>query len=243
MGKSGLGEGGRARSDIAKLNGARLVVCSETSERGYLREADVKRLTGREKITARAPYAPKDMEFYPTWQLCMATNHLPEIRGDDDGIWRRLAYIEFPRNFDTDPELEKDIYLEDKLARELPGILNWLIKGYQDSLKTGLLIPRRVEAVLMQQRTDADLIGLWAEESLIPEEGASVWVQDCFFNLKASLESVRMTDRLPTPKMFTMSLKKKFGNAIREGGQRRKKLHGYRLATADDLEELDPFAI
>ena len=243
MGKSGLGEGGRARSDIAKLNGARLVVCSETSERGYLREADVKRLTGREKITARAPYAPKDMEFYPTWQLCMATNHLPEIRGDDDGIWRRLAYIEFPRNFDKDPDVKKDIYLEDKLARELPGILNWLLKGYQDSLRDGLLIPRRVEAVLMQQRSDADLIGIWAEESLIPEAGASVWVQDCFFNFKASLESVRMSDRLPTPKMFTMSLKKKFGDAVREASQRRKKLHGYRLATADDLEDIDPFAI
>ena len=236
MGKSGLGDGGRARSDIAKLNGARLVVCSETSEAGYLREADIKRLTGREKITARAPYAPKDLEFYPTWQLCMATNHVPEIRGDDDGIWRRLAYIEFPRNFDKDPTVKKDIYLQDKLMKELPGIFNWLLKGYQDSLKYGLAVPRRVESLLMQQRTDADLVGLWADDMLVPDEESSVWVQDCFASFNSFLESARMRDRAISQVKFTTRLKKKLGDAIREAGQRRRKVFGYRLATADDME-------
>lgn len=241
MGKSGLGEGGRARSDIAKLNGARLVVCSETSEMGYLREADIKRLTGREKITARAPYAPRDVEFYPTWQLCMATNHVPEVRGDDDGIWRRLAYIEFPRNFDRDPKLKKDIYLEDKLQRELPGILNWLIKGYQDSLKYGLSVPKRVEALLMQQRTDADLVAQWVDDMLVPDEESTIWVQDCFASFNAFLESARMRDRALTRNKFTMRLKTKLGAAVREVGSRRKKVYGYRFVTTEDLD-VDPFS-
>lgn len=242
LGKSGLGEGGRARSDIAKLNGARLVVCSETSQTGFLREADIKRLTGREKITARAPYAPKDTEFYPTWQLCMATNHIPEVRGDDDGIWRRLAYIEFPRNFDKDPTVKKDIYLEDKLSRELPGIFNWLMRGYQDSLQHGLQVPKRVETLVMQQRTDADFVAQWVDQMLVPEPDSSIWVNDCFCSFEVFLDSARMKDRMPSKKSFTQSLQKKLGDAVKEASQRRKKLIGYRLATADDFEENDPFA-
>ena len=59
----------------------------------------------------------------------MAGNHKPVIRGDDDGIWRRLQLIPFT---ETIPEAERDPRLPDKLLAELPGILNWALQGCRD---------------------------------------------------------------------------------------------------------------
>lgn len=241
LGKSGLGEGGKSRSDIAKMNGTRLVVCSETSELGCLREADIKRLTGREKISARSPFSKYEAEFRPTWQLCMATNYAPEIRGDDDGIWRRLAYIQFPRNFDKDPTIKKDIDLESKLEKELPGILNWLLKGYQRSMYGDLPTPKRVEALLLKQRSDSDLISQWLDEMLVPEEGSTMWVQEAFANFNQFLRALKMENRAISQNRFTTRLKKRIPEAIVDGAQRKKKIVGYRLATAEDFDE-DPFS-
>ena len=50
----------------------------------------------------------------------------PGIRGTDDGIWRRVRLIPFTVQI---PDASRDLHLPDKLATELPGVLQWALEG------------------------------------------------------------------------------------------------------------------
>lgn len=236
FGRSGLGSAGRARADVVKLIGARLVVCSETDELSQLREADVKRMSGRDVIVARTPYAVDEIAFMPTWLLCVATNHLPEIKGDDDGIWRRVLDVEFPLNFERDPRFPKDIHLTEKLEKELPGILNWLLKGYQQYLAEGLQIPQFLLEKTKEYRNELDTVLCWLETYCEPSEGDCISLSDCYTSFVHMLKS-RGESSIMTQTAFTRRLVKK----VPTNGIRKQKgfrhLIDYRLKTADDFDD------
>ena len=76
-------------------------------------------------ISARPLYG-NWVDFIPVGKILLTTNNRPEIRGSDDGIWRRIREIPFNRQF---TEAEQDKELMAALLQELPGILNWAIEG------------------------------------------------------------------------------------------------------------------
>lgn len=129
-----------ATHDLARLEGARVVVSNESNEGERLDESLLKSLTGNDTIVARYLYG-SEFEFTPKFKLWMATNHKPIIRGTDKGIWRRLIVIPFKY---TIPDDQVDKHLEQKLEQELPAILNWTIDGYYEWRKNGLQIPQIV---------------------------------------------------------------------------------------------------
>ena len=53
-------------------------------------------------------------------------NDKPDVRGRDEGIWRRFRLAPFTAHFDTEA---KDPELPEKLRDELPGILSWALDG------------------------------------------------------------------------------------------------------------------
>ena len=118
---------GAARSDVARLKGARFVTLEEGDQGATLDEGLVKQMTGGNTITARFQYG-KEFEFRPEFKLVEATNHLPKIHGTDVGIWRRIRLVPFTQSI---PEEKQDILLPQKLEAELPGILNWALDGLQ----------------------------------------------------------------------------------------------------------------
>jgi putative DNA primase/helicase len=90
--------------------------------------------------------------------LLIAGNHKPTIRGRDQGIWRRIRLIPFEV---TIPPEERDKNLPVKLRAELPGILNWAIKGCQAWQKSGLAQPKLVTDAVSDYREEMDLLGQW----------------------------------------------------------------------------------
>ena len=52
-------------------------------------------------------------EFTPSHLLIMVTNHRPQVRGTDEGIWRRLRLVPFEVII---PLAEQDPHLPNKLA-------------------------------------------------------------------------------------------------------------------------------
>jgi putative DNA primase/helicase len=129
-----LKRGDGPRYDVARLEGARLVLTSEITASGQLDEALVKLMTGGDKITARRLYCEEE-EYYSTYKIVLRTNHMPRISGVDHAIWRRLKPIPFN---ETIPEKEQDKKLGQKLLAELPGILAWAVRGCLDWQKNGL---------------------------------------------------------------------------------------------------------
>ena len=157
-------------NDIARLQGARMVSASETDIGGRLAEGTVKAMTGGDKLIARELYKPW-FEFQPAFTPWLTTNHLPEIRGTDHGIWRRIRVIPFRATF---TEEQQDKTLGAKLRAELPGILNWLVDGVRDWMaRGGLDEPPSVRAATNEYRTDLDTVGLWIDECC--DTGPTQW--------------------------------------------------------------------
>jgi putative DNA primase/helicase len=62
------------------------------------------------------------------------------------------------------PDEEKDLKLLEKLLQELPGILNWAIKGCLEWQKTGLGTPRAVLDATAEYQEEEDELGEFIAE-------------------------------------------------------------------------------
>jgi len=115
-------------NDVAALKGARFVSASETDEGKRLAEAKIKALTGGDELPARFMRG-EFFTFRPQFKLWLATNHKPEVRGTDHGIWDRIRMIPFAVRI-ADGEVDRK--LSQKLRQELPGVLAWAVRGCLD---------------------------------------------------------------------------------------------------------------
>jgi putative DNA primase/helicase len=146
--------------ELVRLAGARLVCMGETEDGQQLAESRIKQMTGGDAITARALHCAP-FEFVPSFKLILSGNHRPVIRGDDDGIWRRIELVPFTV---TIPPEQRDKNLPDRLRAEYSGILNWMIRGCLDWQRSGLQTPVEVARSVGEYRSDMDLIGQWVAE-------------------------------------------------------------------------------
>ena len=149
-------DGGSASPDLARLAGARLVFASEGDEGLALAEGLVKRLTGQDSMTAR--FLNHELfEFRPRFLLCLVSNHLPTVRGQDEGVWRRIKVVPFRRYFAAD---ERDRDLREKLLAEREGILAWAVRGSQAWYAAGkdLGEPEAVQRVTGSYRASSDRV-------------------------------------------------------------------------------------
>ena len=142
---------------LADLQGLRLVIASETGEGGRLNEEQVKLLTGGEAIKARR-MARDFYQFQPSHLLLLQTNHRPQVKGTDAGIWRRLRLVPFNV---TVPEDRRDVKLPEKLRAEAAGILAWCWRGWLAYRAHGFNKPEAIEAATNEYRTSSDVVGAW----------------------------------------------------------------------------------
>jgi putative DNA primase/helicase len=147
--------GERHPTELASLHGRRFVTCSEIEEGQAFDEALTKDLTGGDPIECRR--MREDFWSYtPTHKLFIAGNHKPTVRGDDEGIWRRMRLVPW---LVTIPEAERDTSLPEKLRAELPGILTWAVRGCLDRQARGLNAPAAVVSATRSYREENDLLG------------------------------------------------------------------------------------
>lgn len=152
-------DGSAATPDLVPLMQARMVRTSEPEEGEKLREALIKQLTGGEPINVR-PNFGEQIEVTPKFKITIQGNYRPEVRGRDDGIWRRLLIVPFDV---TIPPRERDPDLGSKLWEERSGILNWLIAGLTDYLEAGLQEPPAVLSATNEYREESDPLGFFLE--------------------------------------------------------------------------------
>ena len=172
-------KGDRHPTDLARLDGARLVAASETEEGRAWAEARVKQLTGGDRIAAR--YMRQDFfEFTPRFKLFVVGNFQPALQNVDEATRRRFNILPFVH---TPPN--PDPTLEDKLASEYGQILSWMIRGAVDWCANGLSRPAIVCAATESYFTEQDLSGQWIEDRCIVREGAMATPNELFTSWKA----------------------------------------------------------
>lgn len=142
-------------TELADLNGPRLVTASETEEGRGWAESRIKQLTGGDPIKAR--FMRQDFfEFKPHFKLIIMGNHKPILKSVDDAARRRFNIIPFAYK----PTVV-DKALEDKLKAEYDGILAWMIQGYLEWQKTGLKPPQVVQQETEAYFADQDTFSQW----------------------------------------------------------------------------------
>jgi putative DNA primase/helicase len=143
---------------LARLNGVRMVVASETEAGHKWRENRVKLITGGDTITARF-MRQNSFTYAPQFKLTFLGNHAPAIVNLDAAIQRRLLMVPF---YFKPPE--PDFKLEEALEKEAAGILRWAINGAVDWYKNGLIIPKAVTEATTRYFDEQDLFKQWLEE-------------------------------------------------------------------------------
>jgi putative DNA primase/helicase len=137
-------------TQIARLQGLRLVIASEVNQDQQFDEAKVKELTGGDALTAR--FMHKDyFTFEPTHHLWIAGNHKPSVRAGGDSFWRRLRLVPFVHRVPDDKRITNLAQI--LVAEEGPGILAWIIAGAVDLFSGGM---REPQSVIEETQTYAD---------------------------------------------------------------------------------------
>jgi putative DNA primase/helicase len=133
---------------------------NETTQGARFDEAKLKDLTGGDTLTARFLHQ-EFFDFHPTHRIVIRGNHRPAINGTDEGIWRRLRLVPFTVSIPPD---EQDRGLLRKLEAELPGILNWALKGCREWQAEGLKPPQIVSDAVRAYREESDTLGRFIAE-------------------------------------------------------------------------------
>ena len=147
----------------AQLRGMRLTVTSELEEATRMNLSLLKRLTSRDRISAR-PLYHDPIEFTPTHTLILHTNHLPRLSSCDEGTKRRIAIAPFLSSI---PPEKKVMDFAGVLVREEgPEILGWMIEGAIEFYKanTKLTKPKVVLDATAEYFAGEDKIGRFISE-------------------------------------------------------------------------------
>jgi putative DNA primase/helicase len=148
----------RHLTEIAMLEGARLIGVSETKKGQPWNQERVNQFTGGDRVTANR--MRQDMRsFKPVGKLLFVGNHKPALQSVNDAVKRRFLIVPF--NFKP---TKIDKHLHANLKKEYPAILRWLIDGCLDWLQNGLVLPDIVKKATADYFEDEDIFGRWIEE-------------------------------------------------------------------------------
>lgn len=91
----------------------------------------------------------------PTTKVMISTNALPRFHDKTNGTWRRIVLIPFKVTIPTERQIPG---LADQIAAtELPGILNWAIRGLQSLNKMGRFMePSDYASLIEDYKRDCD---------------------------------------------------------------------------------------
>jgi putative DNA primase/helicase len=163
-------------ADLARLDGARMVVAVEANWTQQIDEARVKAMTGGEPIAARHLYGHW-FQFQPACKIWLVVNDLPGVRGTAEAFWRRVRLVPFNVVI---PEKDRDPNLLKKLKAEAAGILAWAVEGCIAWQREGLIPPDAVKRGVEDWQDKSDHVKRFCTDEIVFEHGNFVTSHDLF---------------------------------------------------------------
>ena len=164
----------RHPTELAALQGARLVAASETSSNGRWNEERLKILTGSDLISARFLYGDF-FDYQPQFKLLLVGNHKPALQTVDAAIRRRIHLLPF-----TTKPAQPDGSLAEHLRAEMPGILRWALDGCLAWQLFGLAPPAAITDATANYFEDQDAVGRWMSESVEKDPSCTALTVDLY---------------------------------------------------------------
>jgi putative DNA primase/helicase len=154
-----------------------------------------KRAITGDEISADVKYGDS-FDFRPTATQIFSMNVVPRISADDDGLYRRLAFVPFRNHFSPDMD-GYDPHLKMKLART-ETLQRFAVLGLVE-LRSIIERSKFSEIDDMRQelndiRTSNDVVRRWIEWSdVTPESLVGRWVSDMYNDFKKFVEEANET--------------------------------------------------
>jgi putative DNA primase/helicase len=219
-------------TELAMLQGARLVTAQETEEGRRWAEARIKSMTGGDRITAR--FMRQDFfSFDPQFKLLIVGNHKPSLRGVDEAMRARMNFIPFSV---TIPEKDRDKQLTEKLKQEWPAILRWMIDGCLKWQKKGLCPPAAVRAATEEYLAEEDAVSTWFGECCERDGSGRENTADLYRSWKGWAEGAG--EFIGSMKRLNQALQARGFEPKREPGTGRSGFKGIQLLPRDDTDDM-----
>ena len=107
-----------------KLKNKRFAFLSEPEDGEKINIGLLKELTGSEEIVARGNYEASTT-FVMETKLFLACNTLPDIKGEDTALWRRIRVVDFPSKFVDNPKESNEYKIDRTLPTKIREETSW----------------------------------------------------------------------------------------------------------------------
>jgi P4 family phage/plasmid primase-like protien len=224
-------------TELANLQGRRMVVGSEVNENTRFDEAKVKLLSGGDKITAR--FMRQDFfTFVPSHTFWLLGNSQPKVETGGDSFFRRIRLIPFTH---TVPEADRIENLQQRLVdEEGPGILAWIIRGAVDYAAAGLDTPTEVLAATDTYRAEEDHLGRFIEDRCSTGGGDNARVEMAELRKAYDAWCREQREDALTAQSFGRQLRQRFDIGTAKSHGRRFYTNVTLYAPEDEAESDDP---
>ena len=202
-------------TSLMSFMGARLAVLEETEEEGQMNMNRLKKIVGTPVMRARF-IRQDEVEFDTTHTLVINTNHLPVIKSNDAGSWRRLVVVPFPYRFRKPSEFDEgsddpnqrmgDLTLKNVLRTDeaaQTACLAWLVEGAVRWYQNGMVMPeqpeRMAKATAEWRQNDDMMMGFFASGRIEFDANSHVMSTDLLAQINEFLKDRGMhpwADRL-----------------------------------------------
>jgi len=168
-----------ANTEKIKLLNKRFAFLSEPEDGEKINIGLLKELTGSEEIVARGLYQ-ESMSFVMEAKLFLACNELPEIKGEDTALWRRIRAVDFPSRFVDEPQEPGEYKIDRTLPSKMREDLSWrqtfvkilLQYFYRDNIKE----PNEVNVKTNEYRQENNEFFAWLDENIQYSENPSDYI-------------------------------------------------------------------
>lgn len=205
-------------TEIARLTGCRLVVCSEINQGARFDEAKVKLLTGGDRLTAH--FMHKDhFTFTPTHTLFLMGNHQPSVGAGGEAFWRRLRLVPFTHTISDTERI--DGLARNLIRHESSGILNWIVQGAIDATANGLREPGSVLAATHTYAEEEDALARFLADKCTLGPGSAFRVDTAIMRSAYETWCREQGEPALTPQQFGREIKNRHGiEQARSNGHR-----------------------
>ena len=169
-----------SNSEKIKLMNKRFAFLSEPEDGEKINIGLLKELTGSEEIVARGLYQ-ESVSFVMETKLFLACNDLPEIKGEDTALWRRIRVVDFPSRFVDDPKEPGEFKIDRTLPsrmREDPSWRQTFINVLLDYYYQDILEPEEVKVKTNEYRQENSDFYNWLEENVEYKEGCILQLKE-----------------------------------------------------------------
>lgn len=167
---------------LAGLIGKRLNIVEEVSG-NYYQSHKLKKLVSGEEVTINMKYK-EQFKFLPQAKFIFAVNTMPQVDDSSVASERRICAVQFDNNFRDRPNTDLR-FSDGKLAKELSGILNWMLEGIQKLREDGgFATTKEQQKLLSEYREENSSVEGFINECLEVVDGFEVLSGDIYETYK-----------------------------------------------------------